>query len=179
MLTDDVKCEIVVPWQTVVPHATVTAMPPTLAFCAREALFTTIAELVPLLEERAEVVADVGLELEDVFLREDVGDDLALAGMLDARTRVEEAALNGHERVVESRLKRAGAVAVDDLQCVGVRDGQVVRRKAYKGACEYAYAKRCVSLGLFFTRVAGASERCRRRLRNGGGSCASIQSRQV
>ncbi len=135
MLTDDVKCEVVVPWQAVVPHPTTAAVPAALALGAREALGAALAELVPLLKERADVLADVGLELEDVLLREDVGDDLALAGVLDARARVEDAALDGHERVVEGGLERAGAVAVDDLERVGVRDGEVVRRDAHEGAC--------------------------------------------
>ena len=101
MLTDDVKCEIVVPRQAVVPHPSITAMPAALALFARKALLTALAKLVPLLKEVAEVLADVGFELEDVLLGENVGYDFALARVLDAGAGVEQAALDGHERVVE------------------------------------------------------------------------------
>ena len=128
--TDDIEREVVVPRQTIEPYAAVSALPAALAFIAGEAIFAALAELVPLPEEVREVHADVRLEFENVLLREDVGDDLALARVLHARTRVEEAALDGHERVVEVRLERARAVPVHDLERIRVRDGQVVGRDA-------------------------------------------------
>ena len=79
--------------------------------------------------------ADVRLEREDGLLGEDVGHDLALARVLRARARVEEAALDGDEGVVEVGLERARAVPVDGLERLGVRDGEVVRGEAD----EFAY----------------------------------------
>ena len=76
--TDDIEREVIVPWQTIEPYAAVAALPAALALVAGEAVFAALAELVPLPEEVREVHADVRLEFENVLLREDVGDDLAL-----------------------------------------------------------------------------------------------------
>lgn len=134
-VTYDVEREIVVPWETVEPDSAVTAMPAALALVAREALEPTLAKRVPLLEEHREMGADMGLELEDALLREDVGDDLALARMLGARAGVEEPTLDGHERVIEVGLEGSGAVPVHDLERVGVGDGQMVGRDAHICSC--------------------------------------------
>jgi hypothetical protein len=48
------------------------------------ALGAASAEPIPLLYQRTHVIFDVGLEFQDAFLREDVGDDLALARVRDA-----------------------------------------------------------------------------------------------
>ena len=101
MLTDDVEREIVVPREAVEPNTAVATPPATLALVALEPTRAAVAEAVPLAEELGEVRADVGLELEHALLREDVRDDLALAGMLGAGARVEEAALDGDERIIE------------------------------------------------------------------------------
>lgn len=58
-------------------------------------------EVVPLLDEELEVAVDVRLELGDGLEREGVRDDLALARVLVAVTRVEEASPDGDEGVVE------------------------------------------------------------------------------
>ena len=135
MRTDDIEREVVVPWQTIEPYTAVAALPAALALVAGEAIFAALAELVPLREERGEVRVDVRLELEHVLLREDGGDDLALARVLRARARVEEPALDGDEGVVEVGLERARAVPVDGLERLGVCDGEVVRGEAD----EFAY----------------------------------------
>lgn len=78
---------------------------------------------------------NVGLELEHVLLREYVRHNLALARMLKTRARVEEAALDRDEGIVEVGLERARPVAVDDLKRIGVRDREVVGRYAHESAC--------------------------------------------
>lgn len=55
---------------------------------------------VPLALQLLEIVVDVLLELADGFCGESVGDGLALAGVLGAVARVEEAAADGDEGVV-------------------------------------------------------------------------------
>ena len=76
----------------------ISAMLAAFALFACQALLSARTDLVPLPEEHSQVLADVRLKIEDVLPREDVGDDLAR--MLQARAGVEQAALDGHERVV-------------------------------------------------------------------------------
>ena len=132
--TDDVEREIVVPREAVEPEAAVAALP-AFAFLAGAALQRKVVETVPLAHELFDVQTGVRLELEHALLREDVRDDLALAGVLGARARVEEPALDGDEGVVEVGLERARAVPVDGLERLGVGDGEVVRGEAD----EFAY----------------------------------------
>ena len=54
------------------------------------------------------------------------------------QAHVEEPTLDGHKNIVEGQLEGARAVAVDDLQHVGVRDGEMVGRDVYQGACVHA-----------------------------------------
>lgn len=111
--------------QTVQPEAALAPVPP-LALGARSTLDGSIKEPVPLLDEHVDVEADLGLELDDTLLGEDVGDDLALAGVLIAVAGVEDAAADGDEGVVEFGLEDAVAVGVDDAEGVGLGDGDVV-----------------------------------------------------
>lgn len=124
--TDDVECEVVVPRQAVVPYTALTTVPAALSLAAGKALGAALAERVPLPEELGEVLADVGLELEHALLRKYVRDDLALARVLRARAGAEEAALDGHECVVEVGFERSGTVSVDKCQRGRVRDGEMV-----------------------------------------------------
>ena len=130
--TDDVEREIVVPRKAVEPEAAVAALP-AFALLAGAVLQRKVVETIPLAHELFDVQTGVRLELEHALLREDVRDDLALAGMLGAGARVEEAALDGDEGVVEVGLEGAVAVCVDCLEGVGVGDGDVVWGNADPG----------------------------------------------
>lgn len=118
--TNDVECKIVVPGEAVEPDTTVLALPARLAIIARESFGTSLVKPIPLLDQLADVKADVGLELEYALLGKDVGHNLALPGVLGARPRVEETALDGHEGVVEVGLQGASAMPVDNLEGVRV-----------------------------------------------------------
>jgi len=61
-------------------------------------------EVVPLLDEELEVAVDVGLELDDGLGGEGVRDDLPLAGVVRPVARVEDAALDADEGVVEGAV---------------------------------------------------------------------------
>jgi hypothetical protein len=66
-----------------------------------QALGTPGAEAVPLLDERSNVAFNVGLELEDAFLRKDMGNDLALAGVCSAVSGVEQATGDGDKGIIK------------------------------------------------------------------------------
>jgi hypothetical protein len=80
------------------------------------------------------VKSNVWFKLGDAFLREYMGDDLALASMLGPVASVKDSTSDGHECIVEIRLERSVAVRVHDLEGIGIRNGQVVRGNAHKGA---------------------------------------------
>jgi hypothetical protein len=57
-------------------------------------------QLVPLRCQQLKVVVDKRLELQNVLVREDVGDGLSLAGVFGTVTGVKEAALDGYEGII-------------------------------------------------------------------------------
>ena len=86
----------------------------------------------------------MGLKLKDALLGEDMRDDLALASMFRPGARVEEPAVDGDEGIVKVGLERAIAVGIDDLQGVGVRNGNVVRRNARESTCYFSIGRQCL-----------------------------------
>jgi len=54
-----------------------------------QAFGTSGAEAVPLLDEGSDVAFNIGLELEDTFLRKDMGNDLSLSGVCNTVSGVE------------------------------------------------------------------------------------------
>jgi hypothetical protein len=69
-----------------------------------QALGATSAEAVPLVDEGSNVAFDIGLELEDIFLGEDMGNDLALAGVCNTVSGVEQATGDRDEGIIKVRL---------------------------------------------------------------------------
>ena len=65
---------------------------------------------------------DVRFELEHILEGENVRDDLALSRVVGPVAGVEEASVDGHERVVEVALQTSVSVGVDDLERVRVGD---------------------------------------------------------
>ncbi len=78
-------------------------------------------------------MANVRFELADRLLGEDMGNDLAFARMVDTIASVEDASLDGHERIIELRLERAVAMGINDRECVRLRNGDVVGGQPNEG----------------------------------------------
>jgi hypothetical protein len=57
-------------------------------------------QLVPLRGQQLKVVVDKWLELQNILVREDMGDGLSLAGVFGTVTGVEEAALDGDKGII-------------------------------------------------------------------------------
>jgi hypothetical protein len=55
----------------------------------------TVIELVPLLDERADLEMDVGLKFDNTLLRKGMGNDFALACVFGSVVGVEDAAMYG------------------------------------------------------------------------------------
>jgi len=66
-----------------------------------QALGASGAEAVPLLDERSHVVSNIGLELEDTFLRKDMGNDLALARVCNTVSGVEQASRDRDKGIIK------------------------------------------------------------------------------
>jgi hypothetical protein len=56
------------------------------------------------LDERSHVVSDIGLELEDTFLRKNMGNDLALARVCNTVSGVEQASGDGDKGIIKVGL---------------------------------------------------------------------------
>jgi hypothetical protein len=69
-----------------------------------QALGASGAEAVPLLDKRPHVFSNIGLELEDTFLRKDMGNDLALARVCNTVSCVEEASGDGDKGIIKVGL---------------------------------------------------------------------------
>lgn len=69
-----------------------------------QALGASGAETVPLLDERSDVVSNIGFELEDIFLRKDMGNDLALARVCNTLSGVEQASGDGDKGIIKVGL---------------------------------------------------------------------------
>jgi hypothetical protein len=69
-----------------------------------QALGTPGAEAIPLLDERSKVAFNIGLELEDAFLRKDMGNDLALARVCSTVSGIEQATGDGNEGIIKIGL---------------------------------------------------------------------------
>jgi hypothetical protein len=69
---------------------------------------------------------DVGFKFNDVFLRENVGDNLALASVHVAIACIEDTPPNGHEGIIEVGLEGAVAVGVNNLQGIRVGYGDMI-----------------------------------------------------
>ena len=80
--------------------------------------------------------ANVRFKLEDALEGEDVRDDLALPCVIGPITGVEEASVDGHERVVKVALQGSVSVGVDNLEGVWVGDRHMVWSKAHEGSCK-------------------------------------------
>jgi hypothetical protein len=55
-------------------------------------------------DERSHVVSNIGLELEDTFLRKDMGNDLALARVCNTVSGVEQASRDGDKGIIKVGL---------------------------------------------------------------------------
>jgi hypothetical protein len=69
-----------------------------------QALGTFGAEAVPLLDERTHVFPNIGLELENAFLRKDMGNDFALARVCNTVSGVEQASGDGDKGIIKVGL---------------------------------------------------------------------------
>jgi hypothetical protein len=69
-----------------------------------QALGASGAEAVPLLDERSDVVSNIGLKLEDIFLRKDMGNDLALPCVCSTVSGVEQASGDGDKGIIKVGL---------------------------------------------------------------------------
>jgi hypothetical protein len=69
-----------------------------------QALGASGAETVPLLDERSHVVPNIRLELEDTFLRKDMGNDLALARVCNTVSGVEQTPRDGNKGIIKVGL---------------------------------------------------------------------------
>jgi hypothetical protein len=67
--------------------------------------------------------------------------------VIDPIAGVEEASVDGHERVVKVALQGSVSVGVDDLEGVWVGDRHVVWGEAYEGSCERNEEEAWVSSG--------------------------------
>lgn len=89
--------------------------------------------LIPLIQKDIHVVANVRFKFANGLLREDMGNDLALARMVDAIASVEDASFDGHKGIIEFRLERSVAVGVNDRECVRLRNGDMVGGQPNEG----------------------------------------------
>jgi hypothetical protein len=80
------------------------ASPSAFPVVALQPLGASGAETIPLLDERSHVVSNIGLELEDTFLRKDMGNDLALARVCNAVSGVEQASGDGDKGIIKVGL---------------------------------------------------------------------------
>ena len=90
-----------------------------------------------MLDERSDVVSDIGLKLEDVLLRKYMGNDLALAGVCITVSGVEQATGDGDKGVIKVGLQRATAVGVNDLERRGIGNREVVWCDTDERACAH------------------------------------------
>jgi hypothetical protein len=73
------------------------------------------------------------LKFQDTFLREDVGYDLPLSGVLGSITGVEEPAVDRYKGIIEVRFERSCAMAIDNAQRIWVGDRNVIGGNANNG----------------------------------------------
>lgn len=119
--------------QAIKPEAPAFALPAALAVGSGLAFNGLVEEAVPLLDEEANVHAELGLELDDALLGKDVRHDLAFASVLVAIACVEDTTADGDKCIVEHGLEGAVAMGVDECECVGLGNRDVIGRKADKG----------------------------------------------
>jgi hypothetical protein len=93
---------------------------PSIAFIPRKALLSAFSKFIPLSEQFSHMQTNVRLELEHALLGEDVRDNFALSGVIVPIAGVEEAAVEGHERVIKVALQASVSVGVDGLEGVWV-----------------------------------------------------------
>ena len=128
--------------QTIQPHPPITRPPP-LALTPPHSLTPALPSAqptqqpIPPRQQLPHIKAHMRLERANAPRRKHGCHHPALARMLRRCARVEHAAADGHERVVERGLggRRAGGGRVDRGERVRVRDGDVVRGDAHEGAC--------------------------------------------
>lgn len=93
-------------------------------------LRSQITQPLPLPDQLSHMSPYLRLEPQHALRRKDVRYELAFAGVVLAVARVEEATLEGDESVVKLRLQSAVTMSINDGECVGGRDGDVVGRDA-------------------------------------------------
>lgn len=80
----------------------------------------------------ANIHANLGLECNDILLREDMRNNLALSGVFVTIPDVEEPPMERHECVVEISFESSGSVAIDRVQGISRCNRNVVGGDANK-----------------------------------------------
>jgi hypothetical protein len=94
-----------------------------------------------LFDEQPHVNANLGLKLDNTFLGEDVRHNFTLASMFVPVASVEYTSSDRDEGVVEARLESTISVGVDNSECVGFSDRNVVGSDSNKRAYQCSRVK--------------------------------------
>ena len=124
--TNDVESQVVIPRKTIEKDPSVSTLPLASLF-PTQALQTTLTQLVPLPNQRSDMVLCVRLERPHARGGKYVAHNLPLPRMLRPTPGVEQSPPNAHECIVEVSLECPVPVRVDRREGVGVVDGDAVQ----------------------------------------------------
>jgi len=94
-----------------------------------------------LCKQFSDMQTDVRFELEHALQGEDVRDDLAFPCVIGPITGIENSSMDDHECVVEIAFQASAPRAIDDLECVWVRDRNMVWSESDEGSCKTEEAR--------------------------------------